>query len=109
MARRQITLWLRMAWSVWWGILCVLLVVLWVRSNWRIDSLVADSPGAEMFVIVSSRSGIGIAFAPDHTAFWQANQWQLESNSIEDSLGLFPPTKFSYDSSDIQTVMCIPY
>ena len=23
---------LRIAWSVWWGILCVLLVVLWVRS-----------------------------------------------------------------------------
>jgi hypothetical protein len=28
---------LRIAWSVWWGILCVLLIVLWVRSFWRID------------------------------------------------------------------------
>jgi hypothetical protein len=25
---------LGIAWSVWWGILCVLLVVLWVRSYW---------------------------------------------------------------------------
>jgi hypothetical protein len=29
---------LRIAWSVWWGILCVLLVVLWVRSYWWVDS-----------------------------------------------------------------------
>src|SRR5262245_48948599 len=27
---------LRIAWSVWWGILCVLLVVLWVRSYWSL-------------------------------------------------------------------------
>lgn len=30
---------LRVAWSVWWGILCVLLVVLWVRSYWHPDSV----------------------------------------------------------------------
>src|SRR5262245_10212566 len=28
---------LRIAWSVWWGILCVLLIGLWVRSYWYID------------------------------------------------------------------------
>ena len=26
---------LRIAWSVGWGIACVLLIVLWVRSYWR--------------------------------------------------------------------------
>src|SRR5262245_57156192 len=30
---------LRIAWSVWWGILCVLVIVLWVRSYWRWDEL----------------------------------------------------------------------
>src|SRR5262245_33683953 len=30
---------LRIAWSVWWGILCVLLVVLWVRSYLKPTSL----------------------------------------------------------------------
>jgi hypothetical protein len=29
---------LRIAWSMWWGILCALLVVLWVRSYWWADS-----------------------------------------------------------------------
>src|SRR5262245_65176378 len=28
---------LRIAWSVGWGLVAVLLVVLWVRSYWRID------------------------------------------------------------------------
>jgi len=38
---------LRIAWSVWWGILCVLLVVLWVRSYWRTDYLELIIPGTE--------------------------------------------------------------
>jgi hypothetical protein len=36
---------LRIAWSVWWGILCVLLVVLWVRSYSMIDNLYCNAPG----------------------------------------------------------------
>jgi hypothetical protein len=30
---------LRIAWSLVCGITCVLLIVLWVRSNWRVDTL----------------------------------------------------------------------
>ena len=30
---------LRIAWTAWWGILCVLLIVLWVRSYWRGESV----------------------------------------------------------------------
>ena len=30
---------LRIAWSVVWGIACVLLIVLWVRSYWQVDIL----------------------------------------------------------------------
>jgi hypothetical protein len=28
---------LRIAWSVFWGLACILLVALWVRSYWRLD------------------------------------------------------------------------
>ena len=35
---------LRIAWSVWWGILCVLLIVLWMNSYRNID--LADSGGS---------------------------------------------------------------
>ena len=32
---------LRIAWSVGWGIACVLLIVLWVRSYWYKDTVMA--------------------------------------------------------------------
>jgi len=30
---------LRIAWSVGWGILCLLLIVLWMRSYWRLEAI----------------------------------------------------------------------
>ena len=38
---------LRIAWSVFWGLAAVLLIVLWVRSYWILDSL--DVNGAHRF------------------------------------------------------------
>src|SRR6478735_11109675 len=38
---------LRIAWSVFWGLACLLLIVLWVRSYWW----------QEQFVRINSRSG----------------------------------------------------
>jgi hypothetical protein len=49
---------LRIAWSVGWGIMCVLLIVLWVRSYWRHDcighldtSLIATHIGSNWGVV----------------------------------------------------------
>src|SRR4051794_39162743 len=44
---------LRIAWSVFWGLACVLLIVLWVRSYFRVDMVVWDRVGS-----ISSESGI---------------------------------------------------
>src|SRR5262245_33160314 len=41
MSRPRLIRGLGIAWSVWWGIVCVLLVVLWVRSYYYCDSLEA--------------------------------------------------------------------
>jgi hypothetical protein len=38
---------LRIAWSVFWGLACVLLIVLWVRSYWILNSL--DFSGGHRF------------------------------------------------------------
>jgi hypothetical protein len=43
---------LRIAWSVWWGILCLLLIVLWVRSYWHMDIVAIPSP-PDRFMSVS--------------------------------------------------------
>jgi hypothetical protein len=49
---------LRIAWSVWWGILCVLLMVLWVRSHSRFDRVFKILPDARIYSIDSEEGGV---------------------------------------------------
>jgi hypothetical protein len=43
---------LRIVWSVTWGILCVLVVVIWIRSYWRADF------GGSVFTLFRSENGV---------------------------------------------------
>ncbi len=43
---------LRIAWSVFWGLAAVLLVVLWVRSYWWVDQLGYHCPRIEFELAV---------------------------------------------------------
>src|SRR5262245_57793790 len=40
---------LRIAWSVVWGILCVLLIVLWMRSYWWVTNIQGPPVAAQTF------------------------------------------------------------
>jgi hypothetical protein len=51
---------LRIAWSVGWGIACLLLVVLWVRSYWWTDSANCPLPGGKTFLVNSLRGQLSI-------------------------------------------------
>ena len=62
---------LRIAWSVWWGILCVLSIGLWVRSYWWMDNIVCGSAGRVEFS--SWRGSVGCLLSPDWTALWKVN------------------------------------
>jgi hypothetical protein len=44
---------LRIGWSIVWGIVAVLLVVLWVRSYLRFDQFIHSNPPADYFAISS--------------------------------------------------------
>ena len=44
MTRPRLIRGLRIAWNVVFGILCLLLIVLWVRSYWRYDLLSLPGP-----------------------------------------------------------------
>ena len=51
MTRPRLIRGLRIAWSVWWGILFVLLIVLWVRSYWRMDIVAILSPRERLMAV----------------------------------------------------------
>jgi hypothetical protein len=46
---------LRIAWSVVWGMLCVLLIAFWVRSYWSHDEMAWDISKSLIFTISSHR------------------------------------------------------
>src|SRR4051812_25759238 len=60
---------LRIAWSVFWGLACVLLIVLWVRSYWRCEFLVIPGTNWQKDVKISSAGGhLGICM-------WRGPEW----------------------------------
>jgi hypothetical protein len=80
MERAKVVRGLRIAWSVWWGILCVLLVVLWVRSYWALDFIRTRPIGTRQLYAMSGRGIVAIGSNDDpygpqweHTSY--ANAW----------------------------------
>ena len=66
---------LRIAWSVFWGMATVLLVVLWVRSYWRYDQLICTlhkTPPEIVEIVVTG--------APPENQVWQFG-WNTNMNS----------------------------
>jgi hypothetical protein len=52
---------LRIAWTVGFGILCLLLIALWVRSYWWIDVLAGPDISDRLFSLTSNSSGLTLA------------------------------------------------
>jgi hypothetical protein len=69
---------LRIAWSVWWGILCVLFVVLWVRTYCRIDLFWGPVTTRGQIVVVSMR---GRVFAGENYG-GRSTQWSTQSGNL---------------------------
>jgi hypothetical protein len=81
---------LRIAWSVGWGIICVLLIVLWVRSyenqaprssDWNSKRLPKgnENPG-RIFTAMSSYGSIQLS-----TARWDGFNWTIEQVERKDT------------------------
>jgi len=56
---------LRIAWSVFWGLACVLLLALWVRSYWDSDSL-SGSKSDSTYIVFSTMNGAVCVDATDN-------------------------------------------
>src|SRR5689334_9944534 len=60
---------LRIAWSVFWGVACVLLVVLWVRSYSILDWCYFPATGAQVFHVQSANGRAVLFIRPEQPAF----------------------------------------
>jgi hypothetical protein len=55
---------LRIAWSVTWGLVAVLLVALWMRSYWWCDNVIGPLGATRSFFVWSDRGRFGIGVVP---------------------------------------------
>jgi hypothetical protein len=70
---------LRIAWSVGWGIACVLLIVLWVRSYWQVDQFMYNSSTAS--IVVGARQGY-CGFVRTIITRTGENSWSMSSTRL---------------------------
>jgi hypothetical protein len=86
---------LRIAWSVGWGILCVLLIMLWLRSYWqRWEQLSFVSYNGRGWYIASSPGAVTLTTALYNPA--EPGEWRMHSAWEPGFLGF---NKFTYRSS----------
>jgi hypothetical protein len=83
---------LRIAWSVAWGIVAVLLVMLWLRSYLRVDMISGYSPSDFVFGVGSRQGTLGVEWQPDVTFL---SVRQLTAGSLP--LGTAPSVNFYYE------------
>jgi hypothetical protein len=53
---------LRIAWSVVWGMAALLLIVMWVRSYWRLDSFQCRVHGRYYVAVMSTQPILGVGY-----------------------------------------------
>jgi hypothetical protein len=82
---------LRIAWSVAWGVVCVLLIVLWVRSYWWYDTL-AIYPSSRSFGLGSIQGELVYATTNFPSTFGPQPEWAARSEYITAKTG-FPLMK----------------
>jgi hypothetical protein len=81
---------LRIAWTVFCGLACVLLVVVWVRSYWRIDSATMWISGHGQVGALSLKQRLTISYVNESlfSDRWrdrlESQSWRVYSNTIED-------------------------
>jgi hypothetical protein len=101
---------LRIAWSVWWGILCVLLIVLWVRS-YRERDFISRIDNNRWRTTLGSNNGYvyldhrQIPLLPGF-GYWSASAgWKIHrSDPI-----IYMPAVFYWHSTASETDIRVPY
>jgi hypothetical protein len=77
---------LRIAWSVGCGILCVLLIVLWIRSYYRVGFLFWHPTKTLQFDVTSISGGLSTSACDDPELLLDKLVWRLNSVPLQEDL-----------------------
>ena len=105
---------LRIAWSAMCGTVCVLLLVLWVRSYWWIDNVIGPPYGSYRFGLASSKGWLTTRYrngtlSPQAFAKWSwksqthadlENAYQQMERSIKGTNATFKRAAFQFGWKD---------
>src|ERR1700754_3010728 len=96
---------LRIAGSVWWGIICVLLVVLWVRS-FRTDDFIYNRNSMGDFATIGSNRGTAyyLRWRLPTLSLFQIHDWRNGSVDASEPQPLFQWRSLSAGSPEGVTV-----
>ena len=100
---------LRIAWSVFWGLACVLLIVLWVRSYWFFDQFIHRRSVADYVAYTTFQGQFARGTGnepilqqcfnqPWTRRGFRTDEWQA---SIEAPVAFFPSSPRPYDGKII--------
>ena len=98
---------LRIAWSVFWSLAAVLLIVLWVRSYWWLDNMVFSVP--ETTIAISEEGALGItSYAEKHDTGY-SSILSIPVKDIPTRLRSGPIQKWSFSSNPFSTGIRFPH
>jgi hypothetical protein len=89
---------LRIAWSVSWGLACVLLIVLWVRSYWSADTVYMNICGAAAFKTESVKGSLFLIHnsnGPWGISSMSLDEWISRQDELQKFAGSFRRRKTS--------------
>jgi hypothetical protein len=108
MDRPRILRLLRIAFSAACGIVCLLLIALWVRSYQRCD-LISHYDGAGTNRTLGSNNGYAYFMHTDLTGVLMSQSFQRRGWLIGDTDVTDIPAKFGWESTKYQTTIRVPY
>ncbi len=95
---------LRIAWSVAWGTVAVLLTVLWVRSYWWADVVTGDLNGFDYLNLKSDSGTLQFAWILSDVPNGEASEWRYRTDAPSS-----PSPRYNWMRGHRNFIMPIPF
>jgi hypothetical protein len=99
---------LRIAWSVLWSVLCVLLIALWIRSHTYGDRAEKTTNGGMNISVGTAYGTLVVIRSTDPSFFTDPTDWEIEHRVLNGEKAMEPPWLPFYTANNVQSILIIP-